>query len=164
MGLLRHGVLVRVDCVCAAGEGVVFPGAAVSVGGVIWFAGGHICCVPPFTTTTPGTMVLTLLALSATALQFRVVLLRDVGRRGVREFVQGVCVDCGDDVEVVLVFEEVVGRCDVQVVEGLGDFWEVGAEGEFVYAVGEVECCVLGCVSVELCMLLDLGCELRIEG
>jgi len=49
-------------------------------------------------------------------------------------------VDCGDDGEVVLEFEEVGwGRGD-GVVEGVREGGVVGAEGEFVDGVGKVEC------------------------
>lgn len=50
-------------------------------------------------------------------------------------------VNGGDDGEEVLVFVEVVGGCHVGSVEGLDDGGEVGAEGELVDVVGEVEDC-----------------------
>ena len=48
-------------------------------------------------------------------------------------------VDCRDDGEVVLVFVEVGFCCSEGVVEGVGEGGVEGAEGEFVYVVGEVE-------------------------
>ena len=49
-------------------------------------------------------------------------------------------VDCGNDREVVLVFVEMVFRRCGCLVERVGEGGVEGAEGEFVYVVGEVEC------------------------
>lgn len=50
-------------------------------------------------------------------------------------------VDCGDDGEVVLEFIEVVFGCGDGVVEGVDEGGVVGAEGELLDVVGEVEGC-----------------------
>ena len=50
-------------------------------------------------------------------------------------------IDCWDDGAVVLVFEEVFGRCGVGFVEGILEGRVEGAEGEFVDYVREVERC-----------------------